>query len=574
MPSSLSISYGQHSVSGTKPVNQDACGVVIPEPFLIASKGIAVALADGISSSQVSQDASAASVNGFLEDYYSTADAWSVKHSASCVLNAINSWLYSQTRQSQYRYHLDKGFVCTFSGIILKSSSAHIVHVGDAQILHLRDQQCLTLTRPHRVQVSSKQHYLQHAMGMSDHLSLDYDRIDIQHGDVFFLMTDGVYEFVSQEELLSFYQRFHDNLDLAAAKITQLALDNGSDDNLTVQIVHIDKVGRQNQRVIFDELSQLPFPPALEPRAELDGYKILEKLHTTARSYVYHAIDIYTGEQVVIKIPAVDIRDNKEHLERFLLEEWIARRINNIHVLKPSQRSRTQHYFYIAHEYINGQTLAQWMIDHPYPSIETVRNIIEQIAKGLQAFHRLEMLHQDLRPENIMIDEHGTVKIIDFGSTKVAGIEEMVGTDRTENILGTAQYTAPEYLLGEYGGEYSDQFSLAVIAYQLLSGKLPYGTKVFKARTRKAQQKLRYASVLNDYTDAPVWVDSALSKALNPNPLKRYGAISEWLHDMRHPNKTFFNETRPPLLERDPVKFWQMVSAILSACLLALLLKR
>lgn len=161
--------------------------------------------------------------------------------------------------------------------------------------------------------------------------------------------------------------------------------------------------------------------------------------------------------------------------------------------------------------------------------------------------------------------------LMKFGSTKVAGIEEMVGD---ENILGTAQYTAPEYLLGEYGGEYSDQFSLAVIAYQLLSGKLPYGTKVFKARTRKAQQRLRYSSVLTEHTDAPVWVDSALRKALNPNPLKRYGAISEWLHDMRHPNKAFLSETRAPLLERDPVKFWQMVSGILCVCIVVLIIKR
>ena len=82
-------------------------------------------------------------------------------------------------------------------------------------------------------------------------------------------------------------------------------------------------------------------------------------------------------------------------------------------------------------EFIEGQTLKQWMIDNPKPDLETVRGIVEQIAKGLRAFHRKEMLHQDLRPDNIMIDKTGTAKIIDFGSTKITGVAEAAPPDRT-----------------------------------------------------------------------------------------------------------------------------------------------
>jgi serine/threonine protein kinase len=108
---------------------------------------------------------------------------------------------------------------------------------------------------------------------------------------------------------------------------------------------------------------------------------------------------------------------------------------------------------------IQGQTLTEWMRDNPKPEISAVREIVEQISKGLLAFHRLEMLHQDLRPANI----------IDFGATKVAGIDKITSAIDHENILGTAQFTAPEYFLGQSGTPRSDLFSLAVITYQMLA---------------------------------------------------------------------------------------------------------
>ena len=105
----------------------------------------------------------------------------------------------------------------------------------------------------------------------------------------------------------------------------------------------------------------------------------------------------------------------------------------------------------------------------------------------------MEMLHQDIRPDNIMIDKTGTVKIIDFGSTRVQGVVEAAPSADRDDILGTAQYTAPEYFLGESGTSRSDIFSLGVITYQMLTGRLPYGAEVAKTRTKSQQRKLRYA---------------------------------------------------------------------------------
>jgi len=241
------------------------------------------------------------------------------------------------------------------------------------------------------------------------------------------------------------------------------------------------------------------------------------------------------------------------------MEEWIARRLDNAHILKPCVRKRQRSFLYVATEYIEGQTLAQWMTDNPKPDLEVVRDIVEQIARGLQALHRQEMLHQDLRPANVMIDVNGTVKIIDFGSVRVAGVAEShIGPEN--HLLGTAQYTAPEYFLGEPGSQASDLFSLAVIAYQMLSGRLPYGTGVAKATTRAAQRRLSYRSVLDDKRDVPTWVDGALRKALHPDPTKRYQELSELIYDLRHPNPMFVNAGRAPLLERNPLLFWKGLS--------------
>lgn len=159
------------------------------------------------------------------------------------------------------------------------------------------------------------------------------------------------------------------------------------------------------------------------------------------------------------------------------MEEWIARRINSAHVLKPCLQTRKRHYIYVATEFVDGQTLAQWMIDNPKPDLETVRGIVDQIAKGLQAFHRLEMLHQDLKPDNIMIDGTGTVKIIDFGATRVAGMMEVSTPIEQINLLGAAQYAAPEYFLGENGTSCSDIFSWESLPIKCYPGSCRMGLK-------------------------------------------------------------------------------------------------
>lgn len=573
MRSQLKVSVGQYTDRGRKESNQDFHGVYIPKEPQLSSKGIAIAVADGISSSAVSHIASESAVTGFFADYYCTSDAWSVKTSAQRVLMATNSWLHAQSQQSQYRYDKDRGYVCTFSAMVIKSTTAHFFHAGDSRIYRVQGNALEQLTNDHRMWVSEQKSYLSRALGIHPQLDLDYRAEPVEVGDTFILTTDGAHEYLGDSSMLDAIARNPDDLDAAAREIIARALEQGSDDNLTVQILRINELPAQAADEFYRQLTELPFPPILEPRARFDGYTIVREVHASSRSHVYLALDDDSQTRVIIKTPSLDLQRDAQYLERFLTEEWVARRIDSAHVAKPCPQTRKRNYLYSVTEFIEGQTLTQWMIDHPRPDLETVRGIVEQIVNGLRAFHRLEMLHQDLRPENIMIDTTGTVKIIDFGSTRVAGLMEIASPIKRSELLGTAQYTAPEYFLGEGGTPRSDLFSLAVVTYQMLTSQLPYGTQVARCRTRAALNALSYRPIREHDREVPAWVDEVLRKALHINPYKRYEDLSEFVFELRQPNQAFLNKSRPPLMERNPVLFWKSVSLVLAITVVVLMVR-
>ena len=574
MPNQLTLTIGQCSDKGRKDLNQDFYGAIIPKEPQLSLKGAAIALADGISSSRVSQVASETAVKSFLDDYFCTSEAASVKKSALQVISATNAWLHNLTQQSQYRYDKELGYVCTLSALIIKSTTAHILHVGDARVYHLRDHTMDQVTEDHRHWINKTESLLSRALGIHTALEVDYATREVQQGDIFILATDGVYEFISDAFIKEKIEHCGKDFDRAAKDIVNEAYKKGSPDNLTVQIVKVEALPNNDAKAIYEQMHELPFPPILDARDTFDGYQIIREIHASSRSHVYLAQDLTSNEHVVVKTPSIDLREDAVYLEHFLMEEWIARRINSAHVLKPCAQTRQREYIYIVTEYINGQTLTQWIIDNPKPNIEAVRGIVEQIAKGLLAFHRKEMVHQDLRPENILIDTSGTVKIIDFGSTRVAGIMEMNVLAEEQHLLGTAQYSAPEYFLGEMGSHTSDIFSLGVITYQMLCGNLPYGADVARAKTKSAQRNLHYRTVLDDDREIPVWVDDVLKKSVHPNPYKRYQELSEFLYDLRHPNKIFLNKTQRPLIERNPIFFWKGMSGMLLLCVVILLVDK
>jgi serine/threonine protein phosphatase PrpC len=569
MVAKLKVRVGQFSDKGVKAENQDSLGFSVPSNLVtLETKGVACALADGISSSAAGKQASQACVTGFISDYFSTPDSWSVKQSGGKVLTAINTWLHGQS--NQYK-DASRGLASTFSAMVIKSTTAHLFHVGDSRIYLYRDGELEQLTTDHRIRIDDNKEYLGRAFGVDYCLDIDYKSLTAEEGDRFLFTTDGVHDVLSHKQLRGLLGESSDDLDALAEKICRQALEQNSPDNVSCQILQVEQLPSQDANEVFAQLTALPFPPELYEGVILDGYRITRELHASSTSQLYLAVDTETGEKVVLKTPSVNFEDDPAYLERFQLEEWIGRRVVSPHVVQTVEQKRPRRFLYYVLEYVDGKTLEQMLDDAGTLDLKTVRELVPQIIAGLRAFHRLDMLHQDLKPGNIMVTHDGVLKIIDFGSTKIAGIADISTPVERRELLGTKHYTAPEYLLGKHGTSKSDQFALGCIVYQMLTGKLPYGEKLASVRDQRGINRLSYRPISESITDIPHWVDKAIRKAVQLTPESRYEAMSEFESDLIKPNPDYLREEQLPLLQRNPVAFWRSLSMLLAITNLALI---
>lgn len=556
MSNQLTINIAQSSDAGLKENNEDSYGIVTPENQLLDNKGITAIIADGMGSCAFPKEASEYVVKGFFSDYYSTPESWTVKTSAAKVLTALNSWLYGRGTSEHA-----KAYVSTFSALIIKSTTAHILHIGDSRIYRLRNGNIEQLTTDHRIWISKEKNYLSRAVGVDLHLDIDYRAVDLEVDDVFIMTTDGVHDYLSDRQINEILSHSA-NLTVLADQIVSKALANDSHDNVTCQIIHIENLPSPQADEVINDLIRLPFPPDLSAGMTLDGYNVIKEFHSSPTSQLYLVEDTDTGQIMLMKTPSVNYDDDASYIDRFHMEEWAGKRVYhpNVMVTYEQKRKRSCQYFLI--EYIEGITLAQWIKQNPQPNIKQVTEIIDQIIQGLRGLHRLEMLHRDLKPDNIMIKQDGSVKIIDLGAVKVAGIEEISSPIARAELLGTKNYTAPEYLMGMTGSTKSDLFSLGVITYEMLTGKLPYGDQSEKTLNWRSISKIKYNTTLIHNPMIPLWLDGAIEKAVRVDQRMRYDSFSEFYHDLIHPNESFM-KANVPLADKNPVAFWQLVAAML-----------
>lgn len=556
--SQLELSVGQASVAGLKSQNEDCIGMCIPQQPALTIKGVVSVIADGVSAAEAGKEASETCVRNFISDYYATPDAWSIKTRGQKILVALNRWLVGQ---SQIRGHIS-----TLSALVLKSQSAYLFHIGDSRIYRFRNAVLECLTQDHCTRINKDTTYLSRAMGMDSHLDVDFQKVDTQLNDIFFLSTDGIHDFISEKRLAAHLsdnqsQAHGYNYDAVCQKIIDEALASGSSDNLSCQILRIDKLPQADNQEIYQKMYQLKFPPPLSIGQSLDGYEVVKEIHSSQRSQVYIVKD-NSNTRYIMKTPSLNYEDDPAYIERFALEQWIGKRIDSPYVVKVVDKNNRKSALYTIMEFVDGVTLDQWMNEHPKPDINEVIRIAEFISRGIRAFHRKDILHQDIKPDNIILDKQGVPKIIDFGSCLAAGIDEIDTPFDRDIALGTAVYSAPETRFNTKKTARSDLFSLAVIVYEMLTSEMPFGDKLEGLNDQRKLNSLNYVSALKYNPMVPYWLDGALETALSPQPDKRHEALSEFIYELKNPNKKYLNKKNLPIIERNPLLLWKSIALI------------
>ena len=558
----LKVTVGQCSDAGKKQQNEDCIGVRIPDQPALTIKGIVAVIADGVSAAEAGKEASETCVRNFISDYYGTPDAWSVKTAGQKILSALNRWLVGQSQI--------KGHVSTLSTLILKSQQAYIFHVGDTRIYRLRGDHFECLTQDHCTIINKDTTYLSRAMGMDSRLEMDFRQLELEQGDTFFLSTDGIHDFISEKNIHHIIRNHQGDFESTCAHLIQVALESGSEDNLSCQLIRVDALPSADTQDIYNRLSDLKFPPPLEVGQSLDGYRVLKELHASQRSQIYLVKDS-DDRRLIMKTPSLNYEDDPAYIERFILEQWIGNRVESPYVVKIAESNGPKTALYTLMEYVDGQTLEQWIKENPKPDINEVVRISELISRGLRAFHRKDILHQDIKPDNIILDREGVPRIIDFGSCFAAGVDEIQTPFERDHALGTASYSAPETRFRLKKTRKSDMFSLGVVIYEMLTGKMPFGKHLEKLTDQRKINGLKFQSALAHNPMVPYWMDAALEKAMSPMPEHRQQAMSEFIFDLKTPNKKFRHKRSVPLIERDPLKLWQTLAVVQGIAIAVLL---
>jgi serine/threonine protein phosphatase PrpC len=565
---SLSVSTAQDSAAGKRETNEDSMGLFVPdEPRMLTHKGVAVVISDGVSAAEAGREAAETCVKSFLGDYFSTPETWTVETSARKVLGALNGWLY---RKSSEFIESQRGYVCTLSILVLKSRTAYFFHVGDTRIYLYRGGKLRQLTRDHTTRVSDRDTYLARAMGLDSRIDIDFGTEALQRGDQFLLTTDGIHGLLS-DSIIAHTLGTETDARTIPKKLMDAALAAGGEDNVTCQWLRVDGLPDADADEYVNHLTALPFPPpALEPGWLLDGFKIEKELHASSRSQLYVVTDP-KGQKLVMKTPSVNFSDDPAYIERFVLEQWVGARVESRHLIRSVTPPDNRTCLYNLMEYVDGRTLSGWAEGRPGKlpkSTDGVIAIVAQIVRGLIALHRRQILHQDIKPDNVMVGSDGVVKIVDYGSAWVAGVDELPKPIERERALGTVSYSAPEYALGIKPKTNADLYSLGCITYELLTGKHPYGAAAESAKTRADFDALRYVPASSVNPHVPVWADRAIQKAVHVDPDRRYQELTEFLYDLEHPNPEFTTPVRDS--ERpDPERGWQRFALLLLVALVA-----
>ncbi|MYL24397.1 bifunctional protein-serine/threonine kinase/phosphatase [Vreelandella massiliensis] len=557
----LLISYGQGFVAPDRRQHRSSMSVQIPEAPLLKAKGGCAVISDSISRNTMAKQAGDLSVRGFLADYFSTPDHWDVKTSATRVLRALNSWCYSQSQ------HVHEGsFVSSVSALVFRHREAHLFHMGDTLVFRLRGAEFEQVSRDHVTDLGGYR-YPSRALGLDGSVDIDYTQLPLKQGDIFLFTTQAVRGTLLPSDYVRLIRLDASDLDAACERLANEAKTRAQErgyggDQFCFQLVRIDELPEEASDHPGQVYGDLPIPPELSPGERLDGFEILEVLSRTAQSRVYRVRDTTTHRTMVMKAPSPELSLRNAYLEHFLLQQWVVERVNSPFVVRVVEPSRPRRYLYYLMANVEGETLRQWAERHPQATLIQRLEIANQLGKAVQALHHRDVLHQQVNPDNVLIDDHGKLVLTDFSACHVREVDGHRHSGELLQQVGFSEHTAPEYALGDSVGRRSDQYSLASTTYWLLTGQMPYALTPDRLRSHTDLEELSYRSARAANPEISPELDDALRRALDPQRGLRFRRMSEFLHALRVPLGRSRRGSRQEI-RSDSRRFWQGVAGIL-----------
>ncbi len=551
---SLKFEIGQSSLTGPRARNEDYVGVVTPISEQLSIKGALIAVADGVSGNAGGGEASEMTVRTITADYYATPDTWEPPTALDKVITAANRWLISQANANRDL----AGMATTLSLLILRGQRYYLAHVGDTRIYLLRDGALKQLTTDHVWDRPDMRHVLKRAVGLDAHLAIDFAEGALQVGDVFALMSDGVWETLGEKTIHESLLKFN-SVQMVAEHLTKTALDKQSADNSTAVVIKINALGADTLTERIAGGKHLALPPKLNIGETIDDFEVVELLHESRASLLYKVRKTDTRQFFVLKTLQPLLTNDIESCNGLLNEEWLGKRVVSQfvpQVLPLSIEKRSKLYFVMS--WFEGSTLQQRLDSGHYFTAAGTAKIAIDMLRGIGALHRLSIVHRDIKPANIHQASDQRLRVLDLG-VALSMNAEIVGSNSNQPIQnpGTPSFMAPELFDGAIANPQSDIYAAGVTLYHLLTRKYPYGEiEPFQ------HPKFGEPTPLTRYRpDIPYWLENIVLKAVARDAHKRFETAEEMLHALEVGElKPLLAPARTPLIARARLVKWQWIS--------------
>lgn len=259
-------------------------------------------------------------------------------------------------------------------------------------------------------------------------------------------------------------------------------------------------------------------------------YRIVDKIGVGGMADVYLGEDTLLGRQVAIKVLHANFANDDEFVTRFKREAQAAGKLNHPNIVNMYDVGFDQDLHYIVMEYVDGETLKEYITRHGRLSIDEAVKFTIAIAEGLEHAHTMGIVHCDIKPHNVIITRTGRVKVTDFGIARAMNATNTVMY--TNSILGSAHYLSPEQASGKPVDGNTDIYSLGVVLYEMLTGRVPFeGETPIAVALKHVREKVAPPTRYNP--SIPPLLEAVVMKALSKNPTDRFDSISDMISDLR-----------------------------------------